>query len=257
MVDIKTLEILYFSNGYSVPYKLKSGEEIEIKPILVKDFEIYNYAKKILEINKNEINDLNIIQMSYLDFLISIVLRDKGKINELCTLINLCFGEEYIYFGMKDGKSYLNICDENKNIKFTITSKDFDDIKKIILYQNDYNYNDRYISQDVRKEYEEYCKLKYKEISSPSLEKMKAFVIGKNGYKLEEINNMTYRMFYLVYHSCVDSEIYIGSKIIQGSYKYDVKKEIMHPQFEKEKDPILEMFSDADAFKNKIQQVNG
>lgn len=259
MVDIELLSRLYFANGYDVPYKLKNGKEILIKPILVKDYEIYNYCKNILDINKNEINDINIIQMSYLEFLIEIIFKENAEyINHLCNIIRLCLDEQYLSFGYgQNNKLNLFICNEDKTIKHSITSKEFDDIKKIILYQNDCHYNDRYVSPDVRQAYEEYCRLKYKDVNAPSLEKMKAFVIGKNGYKLEDVNNMTYRMFYLVYHSCVDSEIYIGSKIIQGSYKYDVKQDVLHPQYEKEKDPITEMFSDAEAFENKIQQING
>ena len=53
-------EINYFANGLDVPYKLRKGENLSIKPILVKDFLRYDYAKEILLISKNEINDIKI-----------------------------------------------------------------------------------------------------------------------------------------------------------------------------------------------------
>lgn len=258
MVNIETLEQQYFANGYDVPYELKKGGTIFIKPILVKDYPIYEYCKDILDIRKNEINDIQIIQMTYLDFILKcLILNEEKYMFKLIQIMKLCLGEELISFDEDNGKLCLLICNKDETIRQVITSKEFDDIRKIILNQNDCNYDDRYISPDVREAYEEYCQLKYKNINSPSLEKMKAFVMCKSGFNLEQINNMQYRMFNLVYHSGVDSEIYIGQKIIQGSYKYDVKVDITHPQFEKPSDPITEMFSDAESFERKVQQVNG
>ena len=66
-MDKNTLEfyeINYFANGLDIPYKLKKGEDLSIKPILVKDFLRYDCAKAILLISKNEINDIRIIQES-------------------------------------------------------------------------------------------------------------------------------------------------------------------------------------------------
>ena len=54
MVDLKDLELKYFYNGYDVPYQLKDGNILNIKPILVKDYPYYEMAKTILEIQKNE-----------------------------------------------------------------------------------------------------------------------------------------------------------------------------------------------------------
>ena len=81
-------EINYFANGLDIPYKLKKGEDLSIKPILVKDFLRYDYAKEILLISKNEINDIKIIQESYLDFLINdICKKDKSQLNLLYTVL--------------------------------------------------------------------------------------------------------------------------------------------------------------------------
>ena len=260
MIDdekLKQLEAMYFQNGFDVPYELKKGGEILIKPILVKDYSQYENSIPILQIPKNEINDIKVIQMSYLEFLINVTfVQDKSLIGCLSNLMSLCLGEEKVAIGKDKGKDCIIILDDEEKISKIINSKEFDDISKIILNQNDSNYDNRYISPDVRKAYEEYCQLKYKNINSPSLEKRKAFVISKIGYKIDEVNEMIYRVFSLVYSSCVDSEIYIGDKIIQGSEKFKCD-DVKHPQFEKKKDPITEMFGDAEAFENKIQQANG
>lgn len=259
MINLEELNLLYFQNGLSVPYKLKKGDTIYINPVLVKDYSIYEISKHILNISKNEINDINIIQMSYLDFLVVLMVNQKEldidkKLTHIC---NLCLGTSNIAIGKDNNKTVLVLYDENENIQNIISAKEFDEISKIILNQNDVNYDDRYLSPDVKEAYEEYCKLKYKDISTPSLEKRKAFVMSKSGYSLQEINEMTYRIFDLVYRSGVDSEIYIGEKIIQGSYKYQVKEDVQHPQFAKDVDPIVSMFADAEAFEQKVQQTNG
>jgi hypothetical protein len=72
---------------------------------------------------------------------------------------------------------------------------------------------------------------------------------------LKEINNMTYRMFYQVYQAGIDSEIYIGEKIIQGSEKYMVKENISHPMFDKKKDPIESAFTSKEKLENKIKNA--
>lgn len=265
MVSIDYLESFNFANGEPIKYNLKKGGEIVIYPILVKDYPLYEYAKGILDINKNEINDISVIQMSYLQFLIDYVIKRFNENNDelinpqyqLGNIIKLCLKEDYVAFDKDNGKTCILLCEDDGTIKKIISAKEFDDIRKIILHQNDSDYDDRYISQDVREAYEEYCKLKYKNIQNPSLENMKAFVMSKSGYTLKEVNEMPYRIFRLVYNCGVDSDIYIGQKIIQGSYKYDVKQEINHPQFNKKKDPYAEMFSDAESFEKKVQQVNG
>ena len=82
MVDLETLELNYFVNMDNVPYELKDGGLIYIKPILVKDYLRYSWAKEILSIEKNEINDIEIIQMSYLDFLIKKVFAMNKELED-------------------------------------------------------------------------------------------------------------------------------------------------------------------------------
>ena len=106
MVDLETLELNYFVNMDNVPYELKDGGLIYIKPILVKDYLRYSWAKEILSIEKNEINDIEIIQMSYLEFLIKKVFTmNKESEDKLRWLIKLCMDEDYVAF--VDNKIYI------------------------------------------------------------------------------------------------------------------------------------------------------
>lgn len=254
-------DINYFQNGLTVPYKLKVGE-VNIYPIKVIDASIYDYAKVLLEIDKNAVNDIDIIKMSYLEFLVKVLFAGENGndyLNRFLLLMSKCLHEEHIGIIDKEGKFFtyegkfaIAICDENNTVVGVMTSKDFDIIKKIILFQNDVNYDDRYLDPQVREMVNEYHKLKYKDIHYPSLEKRKAFVISKTGMTLDTINNMTYRMFDEVYQAGVDSEIYLGQKMIQASYKYDVKEDVIHPLYEKKSDPVAEAFVDSSKIEKRI-----
>lgn len=253
MVDIETLSINYFVNMVNVPYELKKGGTIYIKPILTKDYLRYQWAIQILTINKNEINDVEIIQMSYLDFLTKKIIPSDEETykSKIWWVLHLCLGEEYFIIG----DNCIIICNDDDTIKYVINSKEFDEIIQIILNQNDYNYDNRYVNPEVREMLNEYYKIKYKDISQPSLEKKKAFVSSKTGKSFNEINELPYREFDLIYDACKDSEIYIGQKIIQGSYKYQVEGDIKHPLFEPKKDMYEELFEDTSVLSSK--GING
>lgn len=258
MVDYELLRINYFQNDYPCPYTLKNGGTILIHPILVKDYSLYEYYRQIMEIDKNSINDFEIIQMSYLDFLVGMVFKEhKEESSKLYGLLNLILKEENILIVEKDKKYHIVITDDEDNIKYIIKSKELEEIYKITCYQNDVNYEDIRYSEDVKKAINDYYSLKYKNTHSPTLEEMKAFVISKTGILIKEINEMSYRNFFMVYESALGSETYIGQKIIQASEKYKVD-DFQHPLFTEKKSKVDEVFStDAEQFKNKINNING
>ena len=107
VVDLKDLELRYFCNGYNVPYNIKNGGIIEIKPILVKDYPFYESSKGLLEINKNEINDINVIKMSYLEFIFNLIVMDATYNNALIELCKLALGYEKIAVGTHNDKKCL------------------------------------------------------------------------------------------------------------------------------------------------------
>lgn len=251
VVDLKDLELRYFCNGYNVPYNIKNGGIIEIKPILVKDYPFYESSKGLLEINKNEINDINVIKMSYLEFIFNLIVMDATYNNALIELCKLALGYEKIAVGTHNDKKCLLLCDEDNIVKYIITSKEFDEISKIILNQNDANYDNRYVNPEVKELMAEYYKVKHHDVRNPSLEEKKAYVVSKTGMGINQLNDMSYRLFDLIYNSCVNSEIYFAQKMVQCSYKYEVKEDVKHPLFEPKKDPYAEIFEDTTVLSNK------
>ena len=251
VVNLELLELQYFCNGYDVPYELKNGGILNIKPILVKDYPFYDSSKEVLEIQKNEINDVNVIKMSYLDFILQLSTINETYANYLINICKFCFGYTKIAVGEHNKKNCLFLCDDEEIVKYIITSKEFDEIIKIILNQNDANYDNRYVNPEVRELMNEYYKVRHSNIRIPKLEEKKAFVISKTGMELERINNMSYRLFDLIYNSCVNSEIYFAQKMVQCSYKYEVKEDVKHPLFENKKDPYAEIFEDTSILGSK------
>ena len=250
-LNLKELELKYFCNGYDVPYNIKNGGILNIKPILVKDYPFYEMSKTLLEINKNEINDINIIKMSYLEFIFNLMDINTSYNNALIELCKLSFGYDKIAIGIHNKKRCLLLCDEDVKVKYIITSKEFDEVSKIILNQNDANYDNRYVNPEVKELMEEYYKVKHNDFRTPNLEEKKAYVVSRTGMNLNQINDMAYRLFDLIYNSCVNSEIYLAQKMVQCAYKYDVKEDVKHPLFEKKKDPYAEIFEDTTVLSNK------
>jgi hypothetical protein len=66
-------------------------------------------------------------------------------------------GYENIAFVNIKGKTKLALLEKNENgediIKAIVSSKEFDEIKSIILNQNDAYYDNRYISLEIKKKY--------------------------------------------------------------------------------------------------------
>ena len=255
MVDIKQLETLYFANDKPVPYKLKCGVELMIYPVLVENWNEFSDALSILTIRKNEINDAEVIKMKYLDFMLMLSNQEKNMLDKLKIISKYSFKEDFISPHAMNGKNHLAIVTENNDIKSLINGKEFDDIKKIILHQNIYDYDDRYISPDVRQLYEEYVKATSTNQIDPTLERKKVFVIGKTGLSMKDINTMSYRIFNQLYIDNVNLDMYFARKIIQASQKYDVKEEPIYPLFEKPKDKYDKLFVQKDTIQNKLDKI--
>lgn len=255
MIDIKQLELLYFQTNKPVPYDLKCGKKILIHPILVEDWAIFEASIPILKIEKNDSNDVKIIQMSYLEF-IDYLIKNSGKDDKY----NMMFGN-ILYGSLKTEKVGLDKINGKINIisfdgDYTINPKEFDDIKRIILYQNIVDYDDRYMSADVRKAIEDYHKVKYKDVTSPTLEKKKIFIMSKNGISEDRINKMYYRTFSQIFKTLVDNDIYFANKMAETSPKYDVKESVIHPMYAKDIDKLDEAFTSKEGIENKIKGVN-
>ncbi len=258
-MDSEKLRIEYFQNDIPVPYQLRCGLELFIYPIKVKDwYKVDDFS--LLNINKNEINDKNIIMMSYLQFLNEVYfVQFEEEKQRFLNIMCLCLGydKDEIQFGYKDKKPHLVFLDKDNNILGYMASKEFDDICKIILFQNIIGYDGEYVSQDVRNEIQRY--LTYhsnKDTKSPTLEEKKVYVFAKRNMSMLEINEMSYRLFTQTYDVLFECEQFLADKMIQASEKYKVEKNIYHPLIAIKETIYDRVFGSFDEIKNKITQAN-
>jgi hypothetical protein len=260
---IKFYERVYYQNYEPVPFETRFGYVLNIYPVLVKEWDLFNDNVQILKQDKSKTNDVEIIKMSYLEFLYNLISAESIRGDDttcrdmLFESLNAVFKDEkHVTYSFRYINDRVNLCisDEGGVVKCQITPKEFNDIIDIIMTYNYIDYDDRRFSDDVLKAISDYQKLHSKGIGTPTFEEKRAYVIAKTGMDYKQINEMPYRLFSLIFNYNVGVDSYIGDKIIQGSYKYEVKQNVLHPLYEPKKDILSEVFGDADAFKNKISE---
>lgn len=235
-IDIAVLEKGYFYFDKPVPYKLSDTTHIDITPISVYDSEVFLSSCDILQIDKNALNSVEIIQMSYLDFLLKVMLPTDQSglmLDKFCNILKLCLG-------MPDWKIKLN---EKKKISilapddsFEITGKQFDDIKRIILYQNIPHYDDTYIDPDLKKMMGEVDRLKSQGISTPSLERRMAIITSHCGIDKQTLMQYTMRSLQLLFEECAGE---VEFTTLRPIMLYAGKaKELEHWIYKKKKDRL-------------------
>lgn len=233
---------------------------LKIYPILVRDSNIFEKCYDILTIDKNKSSIEEIIKMSTLEFIFTILFNDDtvvgtenrqakeiwiekfGKILELCLKINL----DNVNVLVENNRFYLMIND------IKLRSKDFDELRKIILFQNLYNYDDRYVDSDVQKILNQKSKMQNKDIKQPTLEKKMMFVVNHSNLSVKDIATMTYRHFNMIFDMSIDEMEYKINKLAYMTGHIDTKEKMVNYMFEKEKDVFESLFKSADTFKESI-----
>jgi hypothetical protein len=261
---IKYYEKAYYQNYEPIPFETKCGYILNIYPSTVKEWTLFEDSVSILTQDKSKTNDPNIISMSYLEFLYNLIgaeaIEQKGTTckDMLFNVLKITFKDENnSTFTFKWYNDRVNLClvDSSNVVKCKITPKEFNNIIDIILTYNIIDYDDRTFSDDIIKAIEDYRKLRYKNTHSPSLEMRKAFVISKTGLDYKYVNEMPYRLFDLIFECNLGVDSYIGDKIIQGSEKFRVDENIVHPLYQPKRDILSEVFSDSQEFKDKLSEV--
>ena len=196
-INLEYLKRTYFYFDEPVNYKLQSGKQIKIYPILLKDSEFFLSSVDLLKIDKNSTPSVEIIQMSYLQFICDVLLNASNENKQrFLNLLIMCLHKNDLKIYKNDkGKPFL----ADESFETVITHIDFEDIKRIILYQNFINFNDEYVSPDLKKAILEMDELRYKDIEVPTLERKIAIISSHTGITKKEQLNMTYRSHELLF----------------------------------------------------------
>ena len=251
MIDMDILTEDYFSTDEPVPYELKCGIEILIYPVKVKDWGKFNSSLGVLTIDKNEINEIEFIRISYLDFIIRLLCEDIKWFERLGNVIKYSLHEDLISVEEHNGKNVLTILNNDATIKGFITSKEFDEIKRIILFQNIYDYDDVELSPDIKKIIKDYQDLTSANSTPATLENKMCLIGNESGLTKKEIVDMTYREFSIRFDILIDKIEYQLCKSAElNGTKFKAKTE--HFIFKKKKDKLSQFFVDSDALADVI-----
>lgn len=167
---------------------------IKIYPIKLRDYLFFNFVVECLLIDKNSIPDVEVISMSYLDFIVSKADDNNKNIEKLLSLLYLCTKTSIesikIY---RDEKKHVHIYMSGVDI----SSSDFDEIKDIIIEQNLIEIPDFTIQKEIRDKIDEGKKIRSRMNNHKfaSLEDQIISLSMASGVSMEQIYEMTYRKF--------------------------------------------------------------
>ena len=198
-IDIDFYKKAYFYFDKPVDYQIKD-KLIKIYPVAVEDSEVFLSSMNILMVDKNSSPSVEIIQMSYLEFIYKFLFQDQTNIDRFVNILKYCLHINSPYIGFdENNKPYL----VDKENDILIGPKDFDNIKRLILYQNLIHYDDEYINPELKATMNEIDELRNKGIDSPTIERRIAIITAHCGLSKQEQLKMTYRS-----HSLLFEEVY-------------------------------------------------
>lgn len=199
-LNIDYLAQTYFYFDEPVPYKVVDDKEIMITPINVRESGLFLMCCDILNQDKDSAPSVEIIQMSYLEFILKVLLKDEANKFKFQTLLFLCLGLSKVGYAYDEKKKPF-LFDVEKQIK--ITHKQFNDIRRIILYQNISDFSEQYISPDMKKAIAETNAFKNKDIEMPTTERKMAIITAHTGISKKEQMDMTFRSHELLFKEVV------------------------------------------------------
>ena len=246
-IDFLTKQYFYFDTP--VPYELKCGQILEIRPVSVLKSEVFLASCDIIAIDKNSASSVEIIQMSYLEFIARVIAHNEINVAKFANILSICLGIAHPVW-KKDERQKLNLFDVNSGV--LITPKEFEDIRRIILYQNLLDFDDSYISPALKDAIEETNKLKNKGYATPTLERRIAIITAHTGLSKKEQLEMSYRAHALLFREvCGEVEF---TTIRPAALSAGKAKDLEHWIYKKEKGRLDGYIMNADDF---IKTMNG
>ena len=254
---------------------------LKIKPITVRDAEEFLDAVEIFKIEKNKIPSVEVIQMSYLEFLMGMFAMDENYRNAFLWLIHTTLGMEYNDANRIEGDTYAphellaqSISDDNASYYIngwdleviikkgrasirlmgtTLSASEFDTFRKIILFQNIDGYDDMEMSEDFRRVIEQYYALKFKGIHDPTLEEKMMAVIVSTSYTIDTLSDIPYRSLDKLFDTCIRRVDYMATKSLEPHLEKG--HSIDHWVFYPEKDKYSHIFGDAQELAKKVTSI--
>lgn len=253
------IDIDYYQSNYFTFNKPVQWKGLTLHPIKVKDWLEFASCCVVLDLNKNDTEDIEIIQMNYLKWLIimSLTEDENGELSfggyilpKLYRILVLCFNEEDIEVSLdEDYKAFVRIG------KVILNPKDFDEFRVLVMYQNLSEYEEKkIIDSDLQQAIDDYNELATKNIEIPTLERQIVILANERHTMEETIFEMPYRKFKMALDEVVGKLDYQINKTAETSGMVTFKQPIDHWIYKakKNKNAVVGAI-DYETFKNKIQ----
>lgn len=209
-LDFDMLQKAYFQWDKPVDYHLNDSQTLLIYPIMLQDSELFFLSCDMISIDKDKMPDPDIISMSYLDFILEYyVLNEEAPIfrDKFAILMKLCLHwDRFEIKAFDNGKHWLENSDGTR-----INGKQFNDIKRIILYQNIIGYDDGYINPELKEAMAETDALKSHGITFPNTERRMAIITAHTGISKKQQMEMTYRSHCMLFNEVSGEADFIAS----------------------------------------------
>ena len=214
---------------------------------MVKDSMLFMASVDVLKIDKNSLGSVEAIQASYLKFLQKMIFPSNDiMVQKFLNILDLCLELKGIY-----------LCNDEMERTFiqtesgiVISAKEFDDITKIILYQNLPDYDDKYINPDIKKSMQEVDRLKNKDYESPDFERQIGIIESHTGILKEQLLKKTWRSFQILFREvCGEIEFYTTRP---AAIAVGAGDKVDHYIFKKRKDKFDGYFVDMDKFSHEV-----
>jgi len=255
----------YMIFDHPVPYK-----NFLVKPVKMIDYVLFHESVVCLLLDKNSVPDVEVISMTYLEYLLHVGKDNPLYFLALDQLLRITLMVKTVN---NEGNQIISELTESEDIQFLNSCKglvikgevldgaDFDAIKSIICEQNQIEMIDETISKEVRDEMakaEEY-KRRQNQNKICSLEDQLVAVVIKTGLSFEYLHEITIRKFSKILERAdhaMHYEIYLEG-VVTGAMKMkdgEMPKHWLADLEEKDKHGKTKM--DLDALQNKVGDVS-
>lgn len=254
-------ETLYPFNIYNQPFKY--DEQIILHPVTMKDVLTFQSLSQSIIIRKNStFREKKIIKMSYLDFLVYCLgneeLEERYKVPGLSQyyilamyLLKLCCPDADIKINEQNGYYIIN--------EKIITPHIFDDIRRIIIIQNDIDFDfDIFLNYDTEQRLLKAQKDNNKNLKSANMEDyIDSLVIAMNITE-KQIMDMTIRKFwrYIKRYQLYESYNIMKTGECSGMISFKEPIEYWMNGFDDNDDKFSYLKSDEQNMTNKINNAN-
>lgn len=248
----------YLIYSQPIPY----NESITLSPVRMKDILDFNLYSQSITVRKNSrFGEKNIIKMTYLEFLVYAATHqdfcDRYEMPELSNyyhyllaLLSLVCPEHEVKYNKESGAIFIN--------NFEISPPVLDDLRRIIIIQNDIDFNiDEFMNYDTERELEK-ARKKTENKDSVTIEDYIDSLCISLDLLEENVMNMTIRKFWRFIRRYTMHENYVILKSGECSGMVTFKEPIKHwiVSIDDDYDKYDSLKTDESKLKNKISKAN-